>query len=201
MSLGGSFGLEGRTALVVGGDAAIRDVATVALTSAGAEASSVACEAFVSGGAESRPADILVLNCFNTQAPAADLVAVPAEPLELMARLNASQVTLPLAAMEKFIPAMRSRGWGRIILLTSEADASAASCTAHGAQTALLQSQARQLAGAGITVNRVVVGTTSLGELAAWDGDLASTVHYFASSESSFVTGQTLRLDVTFAGN
>lgn len=197
MSVGESFGLRGRMALVVGGDAAIRDVATIALTSAGAEASSVACEAFVAGASENRFADVLVLNCFNTHASAAP----DAEPLELMARLNASLVTLPLAAMEKFIPAMRSRGWGRIILLTSDADVCAASCTAHGAQSALLQAQARLLAGAGITVNRVVVGTQSLSGLSDWNSDLAAAVRYFASSESSFVTGQTLRLDCGYARN
>ena len=196
MSGGDSFGLSGRTALVVGGDAAIRDVAVAGLSSAGAEASSVACEAFTSGKVEHRSADVLVLNCFNTPGSAA-----PADPSELMARLSGSQVTLPLAAMEKFIPAMRSRGWGRIILVTSDPDASEASCTAHGAQSALLQAQARLLAGAGITVNRVVVGAPSLSVLSAWSCDLASAVRYFASSESSFVTGQTLRLDVSFAKN
>ncbi len=64
MPLGGLFGLEGRTAIVVGGDASIRDVVASALTNAGAETSSVPCDSFdPSTPAESNSADIVVLNC------------------------------------------------------------------------------------------------------------------------------------------
>ena len=196
MSVGESFALGDRTAVVVGGDAAIRDVVASALTDAGAETSSIPCESFVSGAPGAHSADILVLNCFNAHALAVD-------PLEEIARLNGSLVTLPWAAMEKFTPAMQPRRWGRVIFLTSDvdADSSIANCTAHRAQSALVQAEARRLAGAGITVNRVIVGACSRDGLADWKSDLASAVRYFASSESSFVTGQTLRLDASFARN
>ncbi|MBC7705269.1 MAG: SDR family oxidoreductase [Rhodoferax sp.] len=126
----------------------------------------------------------------------------------------ASAIQLVQAAL----PAMRARGFGRIVLLSSRAAVGAATRTVYSATKSALLGMARtwalELAAEGITVNVVAPGpirtdmfyelvpagsdkerllTASvpvkrLGEV----GDVARAVRFFADPANSYVTGQVL---------
>ena len=128
-------------------------------------------------------------------------------------------VKSPVLLMRACLPHMKRQRWGRIIHITSEVLALASApfsayVAAKGAQTGLALSTARELAGAGITVNMIAPGwipverhadcsPESLEEYAAGvpagrmgtPYDVAPAVVYLASGEASFVTGQTLSVN------
>ena len=59
-----------------------------------------------------------------------------------------------------------------------------------------MQTEARQVAAAGITVNLVLVKSWHTLPAAELAQAIAAAALYFASEESAFVTGQTLQLGV-----
>jgi 3-oxoacyl-[acyl-carrier protein] reductase len=125
-------------------------------------------------------------------------------------------VKSPYLLTRRGLPHMKKQKWGRIINITSEVFHRAvapfsAYVAAKGAQIGWSRSMSRELAPFGITVNMVAPGWipverhekdsqsekdayASLIPMRRWGlpQDVADAVLYFASSDASFVTGQTI---------
>jgi NAD(P)-dependent dehydrogenase (short-subunit alcohol dehydrogenase family) len=114
---------------------------------------------------------------------------------EAIDQLHRSLVTLPTALIAKAAPAMRRRRWGRVIFLAGGNDGATAAVAVQTAQSGLMQAEARRLAAEGITVNLIAVTRATFALTIEAKQALAAAALYFASAESSFVTGQTLQLD------
>ena len=159
--------------------------------------------------------DVLVLNATGPQPEASILDVGWEDHLEQLNFFVKSPVLLARAA----IPAMQAKRFGRIIQIDSEvADrpppGRSAYATAKSAQIGLMRSWARELAPLGITVNAVAPGfvpverhadvadevtaaylaTVPAGRMGTRE-DVAGAVSFFASPESSFITGQRLVVD------
>jgi len=128
-------------------------------------------------------------------------------------------VMSPFLLAQAAMPAMKEKGWGRIINITSEVYAASvpnfsAYVAAKGGQIGWSRSMARELAPFGITVNMVAPGWIPVerhendppedkaGYLATipagrWGTpqDVGNAVKFFALEESSFITGQTLHVN------
>jgi 3-oxoacyl-[acyl-carrier protein] reductase len=122
----------------------------------------------------------------------------------------------PYLLTRALLPNMKSRGWGRIVSIGSEVfqvgtPNFSAYVAAKGGQAGWTRSMARELAPFGITVNLVAPGWVPVERhvndpqtakdayfasipAGRWGvpADIGQAVCYFASEESSFVTGQTL---------
>lgn len=125
-------------------------------------------------------------------------------------------VKSPFLLAQGTVPAMKERGWGRIVNITSEVFSNSVPnfsgyVAAKGGQIGWSRSMARELAPFGVTVNMVGPGWIPnerhesdpkeakdeyLAQIPAgrWGtpDDIAHAVRFFASEEASFVTGQTL---------
>jgi 3-oxoacyl-[acyl-carrier protein] reductase len=141
--------------------------------------------------------------------------AEPAD-IEALAKLH---LAAPLILLKAILPAMKARKHGRVIMLSSRAAQGGVTRTAYSATKAGIIGMGRtwalELAPHGITVNMVApgpVGTTEMFHAIVPKGseqeqalarsipmgrlgtpeDVANAVLFFASPQSSFVTGQTL---------
>jgi 3-oxoacyl-[acyl-carrier protein] reductase len=125
-------------------------------------------------------------------------------------------VKSPYLLTRRALPAMRARGWGRIVNITSEVfhrsvSPFSAYVAAKGGQIGWSRSMATELAPHGITVNTVAPGWVpverhekdpqemkdaylAIVPMGRWGTpeDVSYAVLYYASNEASFVTGQTL---------
>jgi NAD(P)-dependent dehydrogenase (short-subunit alcohol dehydrogenase family) len=133
--------------------------------------------------------------------------------------LVALHLASPLLLVQAALPAMKTAGFGRIVLLSSRAALGLRTRSAYAATKAGLIGMARtwalELAPHGITVNVVapgpIAGTAMFRELVPADSeeeaklaasipvgrlgrpdDVAHAVMFFAAAESGFITGQTL---------
>ena len=251
--LGGLFSLAGRVAVVTGGSSGIGEGMAAALAGAGAQVVLIARDAdrlesavkglrgrggqaaWVSADLADRleveraadeaaaafgPSDILV-NCagINLRPPLADLSVAD---WDLTMAVN---LTAPFLLGQRFGPAMASRGWGRIINVTSQQahhafGNSGGYGASKGALAALTRSQSEAWAPAGVCCNSVCPGfvPTRLNAAVANDpvrsaamaartmvnrngdpADFAGATVFLASTASGYVTGHTLYVDGGFS--
>lgn len=166
------------------------------------------CDAIVSGEIK---VDILVNNAgilTNNK-----LQATSPEELQAISRVN---VDAPLRLTQAVTPHMKDQGWGRIINMTSFAwkagglTAGTSYCVSKAALTGLTFSNARELAGCGITVNGIAPAyvLSPMVEVALSDSErssllkqipvgrfcqpeeVAHTVAFLASPFAGFITGE-----------
>ncbi|HMG40038.1 MAG TPA: SDR family oxidoreductase [Acidimicrobiales bacterium] len=161
------------------------------------------------------PVEVLVVNATG---PQPDIAVEDATWDDHLAQLDFF-VKSPVLLGRAVLPAMRARGWGRIVHVDSEvADRPpphrSAYATSKAAQVGLALSWARELAPLGITVNTVAPGfvpverhadvpdevltayvaSVPVGRFGTRD-EIADAVSFFASDAAAYVTGQRLVLD------
>jgi NAD(P)-dependent dehydrogenase (short-subunit alcohol dehydrogenase family) len=248
------FSLDGRVAVVTGGSSGIGEAMASALALAGAQVVIVArdptrlsatCKSLCDAGctaawvsadladrAEVRRAasaaaaafgepDILV-NCagVNLRPP---LTSLSEEHWDLMVAVN---LTAPFLLGQRFGPAMASRGWGRIINVTSQQAMRAFGNSGgygatKGGLASLSRSQSEAWAADGVCVNSLCPGfvSTPLTQEVSSDpvrsaalaarthmgrngepSDFAGVAVFLASTASDYITGQTIYVDGGLSG-
>jgi NAD(P)-dependent dehydrogenase (short-subunit alcohol dehydrogenase family) len=246
------FSLAGRVAVVTGGSSGIGEGMAAALAGAGAAVVLIARDAerlrsavkglSASGGASWVSADLADRASLERAADEAAAAFGPPDILVNCAGVNlrpplgslsaadwdltmAVNLTAPFLLGQRFGPAMASRGWGRIINVTSQqAHRAFLNSGGYGASkgglTALTRSQSEAWAPSGVCCNAVCPGfvPTRLNAAVANDpvrsgamaartmtgrngapGDFAGATVFLASRASDYVTGQTLYVDGGFS--
>lgn len=158
------------------------------------------------------PVDIVVVNA----TPEQPLKPIEEYDWEFYQSMLDFFVKSPYLLARRALPAMKAKGWGRFVNITSEVFQKSvapfsAYVAAKGGQVGWSRSMATELAPYGITVNMVAPGWIPVERhekdpqavkdayfktipMKRWGkpADVAHAVHYLASEEASFVTGQTL---------
>lgn len=240
------LGLSGRTALVTGASKGLGLAVARALSVEGAQiaissrskerieaaAAEIGARAYVHDSADVAEVAELVsaveadlghldLLVTNTGGPPADPDALGFSRDQWEAAYR-DLVLSPMALIERVVPGMRERGFGRVVGISSSAvrEPIAALMLSSSHRSALLaafKTLARQVAADGVTVNTVLPGriaTDRLAEMAgsienaqAWARDnvpagrlgtpdeLASAVVFLCSEAAAYITGTTVLVD------
>lgn len=168
--------------------------------------------------AELGPVDILIANTGGPPA-GADPLAFTGEQWEAAYR---DLVQFPLALIDRVLPGMRERGWGRIVSVSSIAAVEPVPAlmlsNAHRAGTlAAFKTIAREVAGDGVTLNSLVTGRIATDRLVELSGSLeaaeaaardqvparrlgtveeyAAVAAFLCSEPAAYVTGAALPVD------
>jgi 3-oxoacyl-[acyl-carrier protein] reductase len=174
-----------------------------------------ACERFVLDAGEAMGGvDILVANAPGPPPGGFERTAAAAYPAALELNLL-SVVRMCLAA----VPPMRSRGWGRVVAITSVAVRQPIpelilSNTARAGATGFLKTLARAVAADGVTVNSVQPGLHETGRVSRVYGDrlaeevaripagalgrpadFAAAVAFLCSEQARYITGTAIPID------
>jgi 3-oxoacyl-[acyl-carrier protein] reductase len=240
------LGLSDRVALIMGASKGIgrgiaaelvAEGARVAVSSSSqdridATASELGAEGFVFDSAdldaaprllrdvEARLGPIDVLVC-NTGGPPAgpDALAFAPEQWEQAYR---TLVLAPLALVERVVPGMRRRGWGRVLNVGSNTMREPSpvlmlSNTHRAATLAAFKTISRQVAADGVTLNTLLTGRIATDRLFSLGGsreaveesareqvpagrlgtveEMAAAAAFLCSSRASYITGQALAVD------
>ena len=164
------------------------------------------------------PIDVLVTNTGGPP-PDPDALSFGREQWEAAYR---ELVLAPMALIEAAVPGMRTRGFGRILNVSStsvrEPIAALMLSNSHRAATlAAFKTLARQLAGDGITLNTILTGRIATDRIAGNYGsleaaeeaattqvpagrlgtvdELAAVAAFLCSGPASYVTGEAIRVD------
>jgi 3-oxoacyl-[acyl-carrier protein] reductase len=227
------LGLTGKVALVTGASKGIGRAIAVELAAEGAKvaASSRSTERFtwdtsdLDGAGrlvdevetELGPVDVLVCNTGGP--PPGDPLSFTREQWETAYR---SLVLAPMELIERVLPSMRERGWGRILNVAStsvrEPIAPLILSNTHRLATvAAFKTLAREVAGEGVTLNTVLPGRIATDRLRDRHGsieaaaeaartqvpagrlgrpeEIAAAAAFLASERASYITGETLAID------
>lgn len=141
------------------------------------------------------------------------------QDIDVWNQLLAVNLTAPFLMMRHLSPGMRSRGFGRIINISSVvAHLGVFGASAYGASKAglngLVASASKELISGGVTVNNIALGYTSEGMIDQLQPEhreeirvripaqrfgsaeeLAGLIAYLASDQAAYLTGQTLHLN------
>ena len=167
--------------------------------------------------AEAGPVDILVNNAGMAASGVIDAqVPVESMPLSLWHKALERNLTSAFLVTRALLPAMRTRGYGRIVHVSSTTGAvagvagDAAYAAAKAGLLGLTRSLALEVATAGITVNAVAPGWIATGsqtdaEILAGKAtplgrsgtpaEVAAAIAFLASDAASYITGQLLVID------
>jgi 3-oxoacyl-[acyl-carrier protein] reductase len=246
------LGLEGRVALVTGGSKGIgrgvaemlaAEGARVAIASRSAEridaaAAEIGARGYVFDAtdvdtapalvdqveADLGPIDVYVANTGGPPA-GADPLGFTREQWEAAHR---SLVLSPMAILERLLPRMAERGWGRVVAIGSMAvlepiDALQLSNANRPGMVAAFKVLARRFAAAGVTLNTVHPGNIATDRMIDTHGsreaaaesakqtipaerlgtveELAAAVVFLCSGPASYITGTTLLVDGALTGS
>lgn len=192
------LGLDGKTALVCGSSRGLGRACAEALSAAGArvvlnglDPERLARTAAELGGLDAVAADV------TTAAGRATLLAACAAPdilvtnaagpppgefqdwdEEAWRKAMGANMIAPLLLIRAVLPAMRRRGWGRILNITSSAVKAplpllGLSTGARSGLTGVVSGLAREVARDGVTINNLLPGTFATDRLDAYAGSLA----------------------------
>jgi 3-oxoacyl-[acyl-carrier protein] reductase len=162
--------------------------------------------------------DIVVNNAgmISTTNPAFEEGTVDSMSLPTWEASLARNLTTAFLVTKAALPAMTSRGWGRIIMVASVTGpvmamrADAAYATAKAGMVGLTRAAAIDAAGHGITVNAVAPGWIATGSQtpqehdeglatpigrSASPGEVAAAVAWLATPGASYITGQCVVVD------
>ncbi len=143
------------------------------------------------------------------------------ESTQMDGYIDAVQLNLMsvVAMCREAVPAMRVRGWGRVIAITSMGvrqpiPGLIGSNTARAGATGFLKTMAGEIARDGVTVNSVQPGTHATDRITAMFGDdlsgvvenipvgrigvpadFGSIIAYLASEQAGYITGSTIPVD------
>ena len=236
------LGIAGKRALVTGASKGIGRAVASALVAEGARvaiasrsrerieatAAEIGAEGFVFDSGDLDAADALVeavgdvdILVTNTGGPPAGPDALSFTP-EQWEAAHRDLVLAPLALVERVLPGMRSRGWGRIVNVASTTVREPApvlmlSNAERSAIVAAFKTLASQVAADGVTMNTVLPGRISTDRLVELVGsreaveaaareqvpagrlgtveEFAAVAAFLCSAPASYVTGQWLAVD------
>jgi len=249
------LGLRNKVALVTGASdgigkaiaaALVAEGATVVINARGEVRLATAVEELRAGGGTVRAVAADVASAAGVEALVADVRSSEGDPDVLVANAGGPPKGLPSALTDEqwrqayeltlmslvrlataTLPAMRRKGWGRILAVTSLSvrepiTGLALSNAMRSGATAYLKSLSNEVAAEGITVNCVAPGYTAterLEELFSDDeakralvetipsrrladpAEVAAAAVFLASNQAAYITGQTLLVDGGIVGS